>query len=162
MILSKELVCQQLFISIFFPGMKDPFTKDPESSTWCTWNLESTAWNPESKIDCKTNGFFFLKISKEIGKALRKSLTRASLIPQSHSPFSASFQTFRLTARAYLNTQKYRLFCSLNPRLLFGIPSVNRAKMSVKIQDRLAQIRQRYTPLWACAFKRELRFDNVG
>ena len=33
--------------------------------------------------------------------------------PQSHSPFSASFQTFCLTARAYLNTQKYGLFCSL-------------------------------------------------
>ena len=31
----------------------------------------------------------------------------------SHSLFSASFQTFYLTAHAYLNTQKYRLFCSL-------------------------------------------------
>ena len=28
--------------------------------------------------------------------------------------FSASFQTFCLTARAYLNTQKYGLFCSLH------------------------------------------------
>ena len=36
-----------------------------------------------------------------------------SVSPQSHSLFSASFQTFRLTARAYLNTQKYGLFCSL-------------------------------------------------
>ena len=36
-----------------------------------------------------------------------------SVSPQSHSPFSASFQTFCLTARAYLNTQKYGLFCSL-------------------------------------------------
>lgn len=43
------------------------------------------------ELDCKTVGFF-LKISKEIG---------------------ASFQTFYLTARAYLNTQKYGLFCSL-------------------------------------------------
>ena len=79
-------------------------------------------------LDCKTVGFF-LKISKEIGKAWRTSLTRAmrasgrvrrekkkifSVSPQSHSPFSASFQTFCLTARAYLNTQKYGLFCSLN------------------------------------------------
>ena len=63
---------------------------------------------------------FFLKISKEIGKAWRKSLTRAkrvrrifSVSPQSRSLFSASFQTFCLTARAYLNTQKYGLFCSL-------------------------------------------------
>ena len=36
-----------------------------------------------------------------------------SISPQSHSPFSASFQTCCLTARAYLNTQKYGLFCSL-------------------------------------------------
>ena len=28
-------------------------------------------------VDCKTIVFFFLKISKEIGKAWRKSLTRA-------------------------------------------------------------------------------------
>ena len=76
-------------------------------------------------VDCKTVGFF-LKISKEIGKAWRKNLTRAkrasltrpsgerkSVSPQSRSLFSASFQTFCLTARAYLNTQKYGLFCSL-------------------------------------------------
>ena len=37
-----------------------------------------------------------------------------SVSPQSRSLFSASFQTFRLTARAYLNTQKYGLFCSLS------------------------------------------------
>ena len=73
------------------------------------------------KLDCKTVGFFFLKISKEIGKACRKSLKRAKrekkgifsvISPQSRSLFSASFQTFCLTARAYLNTQKYGLFCS--------------------------------------------------
>ena len=84
-------------------------------------------------LDCKTVGFF-LKISQEIGKAWRKSLTREarephtpygrvrrekknrifSVSPQSRSLFSASFQTFCLTARAYLNTQKYGLFCSLD------------------------------------------------
>ena len=57
------------------------------------------------------NSRFFLKISKEIGKEWRKSINSVS--PQSHSPFSASFQTFCLTARAYLNTQKYGLFSSL-------------------------------------------------
>ena len=36
-----------------------------------------------------------------------------SVSPQSRSLFSASFQTFCLTARAYLNTQKYGPFCSL-------------------------------------------------
>ena len=69
------------------------------------------------RVDCKTAGFF-LKISKEISKAWRKSLTRAnraSVSPQSCSLFSASFHTFCVTARAYLNTQKYGLFCSLNP-----------------------------------------------
>ena len=42
---------------------------------------------------------------------MRASLTGVS--PQSRSLFSASFQTFCLTVRAYLNTQKYGLFCSL-------------------------------------------------
>ena len=36
-----------------------------------------------------------------------------SVSPQSRSPFSASFHTFCVTARVYLNTQKYGLFCSL-------------------------------------------------
>ena len=75
-------------------------------------------------LDWKTVSFF-LKISKEIGKAWRKSIARAkrarltcprrifSVSPQSLSMFSASFQTFCLTARPYLNTQKYGLFCSL-------------------------------------------------
>ena len=35
-----------------------------------------------------------------------------SVSPQSHSLFSASFQTFCLTAHAYLSRQKYGLFCS--------------------------------------------------
>ena len=36
-----------------------------------------------------------------------------SVSPQSRSLFSASLQTFCLIALAYLNMQKYRLFCSL-------------------------------------------------
>ena len=35
-------------------------------------------------VDCKTVGFFFLKISKEIGKAWRKSLKREAREP--HTP----------------------------------------------------------------------------
>ena len=42
----------------------------------------------------------------------KKTVFLASL-PRSRSMFSATFQTFCLTARAYLNTQKYGLFCSL-------------------------------------------------
>ena len=57
-------------------------------------------------MDCKAVGFF-LKISKEIGKVCRKSLMGTKRT-------SLTFQTFCLTARfAYLNTQKYGLFCSL-------------------------------------------------
>ena len=48
-------------------------------------------------LDCETVGFFS---------------------PQSRSLFSASFQTFCLTARAYLNTQKYGLLCSLTFKTL--------------------------------------------
>ena len=44
-----------------------------------------------------------------------------SVSPQSRSLFSASFQTFRLTARAYLNTQKYGLFCSLSPFIIYAM-----------------------------------------
>ena len=55
--------------------------------------LEVSGKRSKWLFDCKTVGFF-LKISKEMW---RKSLTRASL-----------------TARVYLNTQKYGLFCSVN------------------------------------------------
>ena len=41
---------------------------------------------------------------------MRKASEPQNVSPQSRSPFSASFQTFCLTARAYLNTQKYGLF----------------------------------------------------
>ena len=47
------------------------------------------------RLDCKTVGFFSPKE------------------PYALSLFSASFQTFCLTARAYLNTQKYGVFYSL-------------------------------------------------
>ena len=56
-------------------------------------------------------------------RVIRRNITYAkrtvrilSVSPQSRSLFSASFQTFYLTARAYLNTQKYGLFCSLAQR----------------------------------------------
>ena len=65
-----------------------------------------------NEVTLQNSRFFFLKISKEIGKAWRKSLTREAREP--HTPVGqASFQTFCLTARAYLNAHKYGLFCSL-------------------------------------------------
>ena len=61
-------------------------------------------------LDCKTVSFF-LKISKEIGKAWRKSLyAREAREP---GRVSVSPQTFCFTVRAYLNMQKYGLYCSL-------------------------------------------------
>ena len=60
----------------------------------------------------KQSGFFFLKISKEIGKAWCKRVLRARRACEA-SFFFLFFQTFCLTARAYLNTQKYGLFCRL-------------------------------------------------
>ena len=71
-------------------------------------------------MDCNTVGFFFLKISKEIDKAWRKSrraceareliLTACgSVSPQSPSLFSASFQTFCLTFCFVLEYAKIRI-----------------------------------------------------
>ena len=62
--------------------------------------------------------FFFSKLVKKSVKrcvrVLRARSARVSHVsPQSRSLFSVSFQTFCLTARAYLNTQKCGLFCSL-------------------------------------------------
>ena len=71
-------------------------------------------------LDRKTVGFF-LKISKDIGTAWRKSLTRRSFLKISKeigtawrkSSTRAKRASLGLTARGYLNTQKYGLFCSL-------------------------------------------------
>ena len=68
--------------------MRSPFSCFVSRDSFSKTNRFAT------ETDCKTVGFF-LKISKEIGKAWCKSL-------------SASLQTFSLTARAYLNTQKIR------------------------------------------------------
>ena len=54
-------------------------------------------------------------VSKSVKKSVKRGVRarRASVSPQSRSLFSASFQTFCFAARAYLNMQKYGLFCSL-------------------------------------------------
>ena len=73
-----------------------------------------------SLLDCKTVGFFSKSVKKSVKRGvcvLRARNLRASharsVSPQSRSLFSTSFQTFCLTALAYLNTQKYGPFCSL-------------------------------------------------
>ena len=54
--------------------------------------------------------FFSKSVKKSVKRGVRVLRARSA---QSRSLFSASFQTFCLTARAYLKTQKYGLFCSL-------------------------------------------------
>ena len=62
----------------------------------------------------------------------RKSLTPRGVSPQSRSLFSASFQTFCLTAGAYLNRQKYNLV----PRALFpGALGTRLAKIRTVLQS---------------------------
>ena len=69
------------------------------------------------------NSRFFFS-SKSVKKSVKRgvrvlSAKRArekrekSVSPQSRFLFSTSFQTFRLTARAYFNTQKYGVSCCL-------------------------------------------------
>ena len=65
-----------------------------------------------------------------------------SVSPQSRSLFSASFQTFCLTAHAYLNTQKYGLFCSLPFELLAGFV-LGSPKFRVFLQVPSSQKKQR-------------------
>ena len=96
----------------------------PENSFFKNVVLCTCMYLHNLRKDRLQNSRFFLKISKESVKrgvrVLRARSARASharsVSSQSHSPFSASFQTFCLTARAYLNTQKYGLFCSLMKR----------------------------------------------
>ena len=66
-------------------------------------------------LDCKTVGFFFSQNRFSVAKESHTCEERKThtVSPQSCSPFSALHQTFCLTACAYLNTQKYGLFCSL-------------------------------------------------
>ena len=52
--------------------------------------------------------FFLKSVKKSVKRGVRILASLPSL-----ALFSASFQTFCLTARAYLNAQKYGLFCSL-------------------------------------------------
>ena len=55
-------------------------------------------------LDCKTVGFFSKSVKKSVKRGVRVLRARSARAPR---------QTFYLTARAYLNTQKYGLFCSL-------------------------------------------------
>ena len=81
--------------------------------------LRTSAWDAIKKWVCGVS----------LSRAKRASCV--AVYPQSHSPFSASFQTFCLTARTYLNTQKYGLFCSL----LSVLPICSKQALILLIDD---------------------------
>ena len=68
-----------------------------------------------ARAECRLQNsrFFFSKsVKKSVKRGVRVLRARIfSVFPQSRSLSSASFQTFCLTARAYLNTQKYYTDC---------------------------------------------------
>ena len=72
-----------------------------------TYNIRKKR-KTNKELDYNNSPRRFRPLGKEIGKAWRKNLTRAK-----SASLTRPFQTFCLTARAYLNTQKYGLFCSL-------------------------------------------------
>ena len=83
----------------------------------CTGKPVKTRLGP---VDCKTVVSKSVKKSGKRGASHARKVCEAreknpifSVSPQSRSLFLASFQTFCLTACAYLNTQKFGLFCSL-------------------------------------------------
>ena len=118
-------------MSSYRRGYEDTATTGRPPSNMLFWRSPQLACE---RLDCKTVGFS-LKISKEIGKAWRKSLT---VSPQSCSVFSASFQTFCLTARAYLNTQKYGLFCSLANASLHASLHASTRKVTFRVERSVA------------------------
>ena len=77
-------------------------------------NLDAVSSNSKAvfSVASQWNVVYIVKYSIYSGAS---KISIFSVSPQSCSLFSASFHTFCLTARAYLNTQKYGLFCSLLP-----------------------------------------------
>ena len=125
-------------------------------------------------LDFKTVGFF-LKISKEIGKAWRKGLMLAkgaSLTP-CEARKKVSLSVFSLvpnilcclTACAYLNTQKYGLFCSCLEHCFSNnvgsccVRSVCHSQefdrfQTLRIAERLRRMHYQWNFLWQSASSR--------
>ena len=101
--------------------------------SWCHVQFIISSICCASPIDFRLqNSRFFL--SKSVKKSVKRGVRvlrvrsarasharracdtreKKSVSPQSRSMFSALFKTFFRTARAYLNKQKYGLFCSLD------------------------------------------------
>ena len=89
--------------------------------------LRNPSLEARRELDCKTVVFFSKSVKKSVkrgvrvlrGRRARSARARRACEAREKKPqFSASFQTFCLTARAYLNTQKYGLLCSLGANTL--------------------------------------------
>ena len=84
----------------------------------CEWLIGNITWQLANGLDqnlagrnCR--GWEMRVIGTNITYA-KRTFHNFCVSPQSRSLFSASLQTFCLMVRAYLSTQKYGLFCSLN------------------------------------------------
>ena len=82
-------------------------------------NVNQTCYNPTSTIQTTLNyadiGIQIAKQSAFFSKSVRKLVKCGVRVLHAWSAQAShdSFQTFRLTAHAYLSTQKYGLFCCL-------------------------------------------------
>ena len=84
----------------------------------CEWLIGNITWQLANGLDqnlagrnCR--GWEMRVIGTNITYS-KRTFHNFCVSPQSRSLFSASLQTFCLMVRAYLSTQKYGLFCSLN------------------------------------------------
>ena len=92
-------------------------TKAKEEHSFLCY-FKTLSIGPAWEFKPQNSRYFFSKSVKKSVKCGVRVLRLRSISLQSRSLFSASFQTFCLTAHAYSNTQKYGLFCSLRWTLL--------------------------------------------
>ena len=99
-----------IFVNIDFRDRGGILYSDQQTRFWVDSRKIET---PSHDLDCKTVVFYSKSVKKWVKRGVRVLRARSSrashalLSPQSRSLFSASFQTFSSTARAYLNTQQY-------------------------------------------------------
>ena len=81
------------------------------------WLVENITWQLGDNLHRKPMGIahgWEKRVIRTNITYAKRTVCIFSVCPQSRSLFSASFHTFCLTARAYLNTQKCELFCRLS------------------------------------------------
>ena len=87
-----------------------------KTKNWTWWDCKTVVFSSKSVKKSVKRGVRVLRARSARASHARRACEarEKSVSPQSRSLFSASFQTFCLTARSYLNTQEYGLFCSLD------------------------------------------------